>query len=572
MSYKIEKSFYELLKIGLGRNYFRIFLDPLIILYILIDSYLGFLLVTISNGIFTDLSNNNISILNIMAIIFLPLITNTINILFSNIFLKKKLSVVNNILDYIKDVFTNAPYDFHDKYNVNEKFNCFTTSIWGFDSVVQVLISMCSSFIKIITVSICISISNYDIGILIVISNLILLYLIPKINSLMERMKTYGSIKIFYANAYYNTLCYEENRINPIFTKIQCPDINDSLKKIITRYANNTKIYNIGFGIRNLTKNLLLTIILIFAVYQEKYNYITIILLNKSIIFGFSDFYEELKQIENSNNKTMEELTEMLTWVEEYYKTNESNQNDLNPIIKLNVLTLKDMNYKFYYNDKLVKTLYAKQLKFDFNNPKNIVLISGKTGSGKSLFTKILSGQTDTNNYILLNDDNEINGFSSIKSNRIIINQKVSEEYTYCGNIKLAINKLYPNSENFDEVKQFLKNFGIENKLNTNDINSEFSDKLSGGERQRVALSSMIWKVIKTNPSFIIIDEPEKGIDEETMIKIMDWIFSKFNGLVFLITHNETIKKSYTKQIQSIIKYRFSHDDEIYTELLQEFL
>jgi ABC-type multidrug transport system ATPase subunit len=85
-------------------------------------------------------------------------------------------------------------------------------------------------------------------------------------------------------------------------------------------------------------------------------------------------------------------------------------------------------------------------------------------------------------------------------------------------------------------------------------------------------LSSIIWKVLKTNPSFLIIDEPEKGIDEETMIKIMNWIFDTYKGVIFLITHNESIKKIYNFKIQSIVKYKFMDTEEIDTQLYQEFL
>ena len=83
------------------------------------------------------------------------------------------------------------------------------------------------------------------------------------------------------------------------------------------------KMYTIGNGIRNLLKNMLLSVILITAFYQEKYNYVMIILLNKSVLFGFSDFYEEFKKTENSNKKNMEELTEMLNFLELYYETNQ---------------------------------------------------------------------------------------------------------------------------------------------------------------------------------------------------------------------------------------------------------
>ncbi len=569
----IAKTFFDLLKIGLGGNYYKLFLDPLILLYIVLDSWLGYTLVDISNSIFSDFANNKIVLWKITAIIFLPLITNFINILFNNIFIKKKLYIVNNILDYIKNIFSNAPHEFHDKYSITEKYHCFTTSIWGFDSIFEVIMSMCSSFIKIITISISISMTNHYIGLLIIVSNIILLYLMPKINNYMETLKDLKSHKKFYADAYYDTLISDENRVNPILNNIQQSNINNSLGQIVTRYSNINKCYIIKNTIRGLIKNIFLFAILMVAFYQEKYNYIMIILLNKNIIFGFSDFYEDFKKTETQNKKNTEDLIEMLEFLEDYYKTNIANNEIIDVINTVpNNLILENMDYKFYYNNKLVKRLLSNNLILDFTSDKKIILISGKTGSGKSLFTKVLSGQLDKNEYSLLNDGKVISGFSCIKFNRIILNQKISEEYTFNGSIQLTLEKLYPQSNNYSEVSDFLKIFGIENKTNTKSLDSKFSDKLSGGERQRVALSSMIWKVIKTNPSFIIIDEPEKGIDEETMISIMDWILVVYKKIIFLITHNETIKRKYHSRTQTIIKYRNIKDDDIDTEIYQEFI
>ena len=266
----------------------------------------------------------------------------------------------------------------------------------------------------------------------------------------------------------------------------------------------------------------------------------------------------------------------MLDFLEDYYKNNnEIMVLDNGEKVYPSLLNLLNMDYKFFFENKLVKKLSTLKLMFDFSanklQHKNIVLISGKTGSGKSLFTKVLSGQMDNIKYNLTNDNIEVHSFNDFNKNRIIINQKIAEEYTYNGNINFKLEKLYPNANNFNEVNNFLKNFGINNKFKKDELESEFNDKLSGGERQRVALSSMIWKILQTKPSYIIIDEPEKGIDEETMIEIMDWIIKSYNGLIFLITHNETIKKKYSDKIQSIIKYKFLDEIEIDTELYQEF-
>jgi ABC-type transport system involved in cytochrome bd biosynthesis fused ATPase/permease subunit len=296
--------------------------------------------------------------------------------------------------------------------------------------------------------------------------------------------------------------------------------------------------------------------------------------LNQSIIFGFYDFYENFKANESSNRKNMEELTEMLNFLESYYSNdpeiicNDSSEKD----IDLHILTLKNMNYKFMFNDKLVKKITANKIVFDFHNPKKVVFIVGKTGCGKSLFAKVLSGQIDNNEYQLYNDNVQINSFSNIKSKRVIINQKISEEYAYNGSVRIALDKLYPHSVDIGEIKEFLKNFKIDCKIEGLSLQDAFSDKLSGGERQRVALSSMLWKILKTKPSFIIIDEPEKGIDEETMIHIMDWLVLTYDGIILLITHNNTLKQKYISKTQSIIKYKFYEENEVDTEIYQEFL
>ena len=65
----------------------------------------------------------------------------------------------------------------------------------------------------------------------------------------MEKFKDKGSHKEFYANAYYETLIFEENRINPILEKIQTSNVNKSLSEIVKRYSNLNKIYYILYSV-----------------------------------------------------------------------------------------------------------------------------------------------------------------------------------------------------------------------------------------------------------------------------------------------------------------------------------
>ena len=106
----ISKTFFDLLKIGFGGQYYNLFLDPNIILFVIIDSYLGYLLVNLSNDIFTNINsnnNNNINIWSILAVIFLPLIININGLLFNKAFLKKKHLIFR--LGFSHKVFNTLP-------------------------------------------------------------------------------------------------------------------------------------------------------------------------------------------------------------------------------------------------------------------------------------------------------------------------------------------------------------------------------------------------------------------------------------------------------------------------------
>ena len=589
----IHKTFFSLLRVGLGSSIIKFFLDPVIISYIILDSFFGYISINMANTIVKDLTTsnidnnfNNFNIVKLIMILFSPLYSSILNIIYNKAFLNRKIFVINNILNYVKYLVKNAPNEFHDKFSLNEKYESFTSSLWSYDHVVQLLISMISSVIKIITVSIWISYNDYRIGLLILVTNLIMLWIMPIIDKKIESIKSDIKYKELYSDAYYNTVIMEEIRINPILNSHLKENLNSSLSQIVSKYSNRSKYYEIASLISNLIKNILLGTMFIIIYYQNKVNYILTLFLNQNTIFGFSDIYSEFKKTENSSKKNMEELISMLEFLSDYYSGKKIN-NKINVIcqyenmvsedynkINFGELVIENLNYelsdKTSEKIKLFKKLNANKIKFNFGLTKNIVLINGKTGSGKSLFTKILSGFTD-NNYRLTNNEESLNGFDEIKKHRIIINQKISEDYSFNGNINMKIKDLYPNSGNIDEILEFLHNFNIENKIMEKDLNSKYCEKLSGGERQRVVLSSMIWKIIKSKPEFIIIDEPEKGIDEETMIKIMDFILEKYTGLIFLITHNETIKKKYTSKIQSTLIYNFNDETEIDTSILQIF-
>ena len=86
-------------------------------------------------------------------------------------------------------------------------------------------------------------------------------------------------------------------------------------------------------------------------------------------------------------------------------------------------------------------------------------------------------------------------------------------------------------SDNFENrVKEIIDDFDLEELL------SRHPYDLSGGEKQKVALA----KILLLNPKIILFDEPTKGLDWTSKIKLVEIIkrLKKKNVTCFLVTHD----------------------------------
>ena len=72
--------------------------------------------------------------------------------------------------------------------------------------------------------------------------------------------------------------------------------------------------------------------------------------------------------------------------------------------------------------------------------------------------------------------------------------------------------------------------------------------ELSGGECQKVAIARCLLK----SKELIILDEPTKSLDDETKIKVMDflkYINEKYKTTIIMTTHDNTLEKHADKII-----------------------
>lgn len=159
----------------------------------------------------------------------------------------------------------------------------------------------------------------------------------------------------------------------------------------------------------------------------------------------------------------------------------------------------------------------------------NIYGLFGRNGSGKSVFLKLLCGfYTPSEGEILYNGEN--------------LNKKLE----FPPNTRALIEKpnFFPDLTGFENLK-FLAE--IQNKITDKEINDilEFLglekeknkrySKYSLGMKQKLGIA----QVLMENPDVIVLDEPFNGVENVTVLKIIDYLKSeaKKGKLIFISTH-----------------------------------
>lgn len=160
------------------------------------------------------------------------------------------------------------------------------------------------------------------------------------------------------------------------------------------------------------------------------------------------------------------------------------------------------------------------------------VFITGKTGSGKTVFVETLAGFHRPYSGIISINGRDITNLPPEKRRMGIVYQNfhLFPHLNVLENILFGIKK----GESTDLVDYLIDEFEIRHILKR-DVNS-----LSGGEKQRVT----IVRALAIRPHVLILDEPFSHIDENTKHRIMDILKSlreKMNFCMIHITHDMNI-------------------------------
>ncbi len=144
-----------------------------------------------------------------------------------------------------------------------------------------------------------------------------------------------------------------------------------------------------------------------------------------------------------------------------------------------------------------------------------ISTIMAASGVGKTTLLRILTGLEKA-------DSGEIKGIESKKISVVFQEDRLCENLSALTNIKFVTNK------DDADILTALNEIGL----------AEFEhmpvNKLSGGMKRRCA----IVRALLSDYDILLLDEPFKGLDEDTKQKVMDYTKARIKGkTVILITH-----------------------------------
>lgn len=171
------------------------------------------------------------------------------------------------------------------------------------------------------------------------------------------------------------------------------------------------------------------------------------------------------------------------------------------------------------------------------------VLITGESGHGKSTFYQIISGCICSNEYqskiFVDNICRREDGFHIFEDIRTYGMQNTTISFNdSLKDIVTSFSNAPFNQKFFDiAIKLTLLNDLIYQFEN---INVNVDNKLSGGQKQRLTIARILYRTLINESSILILDEPDRNLPYELILKIINniIIWFKSRGILFLTIHN----------------------------------
>ena len=189
---------------------------------------------------------------------------------------------------------------------------------------------------------------------------------------------------------------------------------------------------------------------------------------------------------------------------------------------------LEIKNLQFSYEDQNEPYVFNLKVK-----PKEIALVSGVSGVGKSTLLNLIAGFLKAKSGVIKIDEMDFTNLPPQKRDVSILFQEnnLFEHLSVTKNLRLALPKNISKTEAFEKINIALKEVdltGYENKKTA---------KLSGGQKQRIAFA----RTLLLNRKILLLDEPFAALDKKTaaiMQNLLKKLTIKYNWYVIIVSHN----------------------------------
>lgn len=168
----------------------------------------------------------------------------------------------------------------------------------------------------------------------------------------------------------------------------------------------------------------------------------------------------------------------------------------------------------------------------DIPDAGEFIVILGKSGCGKTTILKYIAGLTEpTSGRVLIRGRDRSH---EVPISMVFQEPSALEHYTVLKNVMLPL--LYrhiPEQEAAERAMNMIKAVGLEG----HEFKYAKFGKLSGGQIQRVVIA----RSLIANPGIILMDEPNRGLDNDTALQIdllVANLWQQLQSTIILVTHD----------------------------------